>query len=240
MQSQTLDSILNNKIKIKQNKLGYRFSIDALLLYNFIHPKEGNQLLEIGTGCGIISILLAMKYKIQITAVEIQESLAELARENISQNQVSDKIKLLVGDINSLTENHHFSYYDIIFVNPPYKEINSGRINPDREKAIARHQIFLDFDQICSVSAKLLKNRASLIFIYKAKYLTDIITIMKKYNLRPVNCRFIHGYYDHIAKLVLMEAKKNCNCKLVVEKPCIIYEAKNNYTIEIKNLLCKT
>ncbi|MGD9731631.1 MAG: tRNA1(Val) (adenine(37)-N6)-methyltransferase [Desulfamplus sp.] len=210
---------------IDQPDKGYRFSIDPFLLLSYISPQKGEQVLDIGTGCGIMPLILALKYPdIHITAVEIQSQLAEIARQNINRNGFKDRIELINRDIKEISIYNRALYnntlyidskFDRIISNPPYKKKGSGRLNPDSQKAVARHEIMLTLDELIFCVRRLLKADGILNLIYPAARLNELIKTMNRYEIEPVQVKHIFTGSKGInivkkaqAKLALITAKK--------------------------------
>lgn len=237
--NETLDSILSQDIKIIQKKEGYRFSLDAVLLANFAGIKEGNRIIELGTGSGVVSLILAKKESRakQILGVEIQTELAELAERNVKLNHLTHKVKILKRDLKDLKEEFAPESFDLVLSNPPYRKIQSGKINPNPEKAIARHEIMTSIADILEIAGFLVKFRGRVALIYSAFRLADLIFQMRLKKLEPKMIRFIHPNVLSEGNLVMVEARKGGKEELKILRPLFVYDLTGGYSQELKNIL---
>ncbi len=231
----TLDSIKN--VELFQSKKGYRFSVDALLLEDFISVKDSSMVMEFGSGSGIISLLLAKRLaKIKIIAVEIQKSLAEYANKNVRLNGLDDRIEVLNEDIKNLRELFPAGAFDCIFSNPPFRKMKSGRLSVNKEKATARHEINISLLDIVSTASYLLKNTGKFFLIYRPLRMIELINSLHKAGIEPKRMRFVHSGMNEEAKMVLIEAVKDSGQWLTIEPPFYIYERDKEYTVEMKRV----
>ena len=228
-------------LSIKQPSSGYRFSIDSFLLADFIAPKNQNIILDLGTGCGIIPMLLAQTFpEIFIIGVEIQKELADIAKKNILENTLGKCITILHQDMKNLNlesihiYNNTINLVDFVICNPPYTPEDTGRVSLNTQQAIARHEIFITLAELIEISKKKLKNSGKLALIYPAKRLTSLLTMMHNAQVEPKRLRIIQPYHTAPAKLIMIEGVKNARPGITLEAPLIIYKEKNNYTDEIK------
>lgn len=234
----TLDSIRD--IQVYQNKNGYRFSVDSLLLFSFINLLRAKKIIDLGTGSGIIGILLAKKYpEAEVTLVELQRNLAALAEKNIALNKLSDRTKMVVTDIKDLPYQTKHSNFDLVVSNPPFRKVKTGRLSIGDEKVIARHEIKLSLNDLIKTSAFLLKHHGRLCIIHLPERLSEIIEVMKKYKLQAKRLRFVHSKTSTEAKLVLIEAVKGGREGLKVEKPFFIYNEDGSYSDEMRDIYNK-
>jgi len=227
----TVDSI--GSLKICQPIEGYRFSIDALILAHFINLKRFSKALDIGTGTGIIAIILAKRYQeSNITLIEIQSELAELAKNNVKLNNLDSRSKVICMDAKEFNETD----FDIVVSNPPFRIPGTGKLSPHEKRALARHEISLTVLDIAKIAQKVLRHRGRLYMIHLPERLIDIIRIMSKHNLEIKRIRFVHSKSGTEAKMVLIEAVKGGRVTLKVEPPLFIYDGKGNYTEEIQKI----
>lgn len=234
-ESETLDTIKN--IKLLQSKTGYRFSVDALLLENFISKERIVSGVELGTGSGIISILLAKRVSdIKITAVEIQKSLAKRAKKNSEINGLDDRIKILNMDIKMLRQVFPPNGFDIVYTNPPFRKTMSGRLSKDIERATARHEMKINLPELIDTASYLLRDTGSLYIIYHPFRLVELISMLLEKHLEPKRMRFVHSGIGEDAKMVLVEAVKNSGTWLKIDPPLYIYEESGEYTGEMKRI----
>ncbi len=232
----TLDSIRD--IKLYQSKKGYRFSVDSLLLYNFINLKIVHTLADLGAGSGIIGILLAKKYvHSKVILIELQEQLVSLAEKNVLINKLQGRINVLQYDLRILSKtfkNH--SFCDLVVSNPPFRKALSGRINIEEEKAIARHEMKLNLNELINAAYYLLREKGRFCLIYHPSRLAELIIILRKKMLEPKRICFVHSTIHTEAKMVLIEAVKGGKPGLKVEKPFLIYNIDGNYTEEMEKI----
>lgn len=232
----TLDSIRN--IKLYQSKTGYRFSVDSLLLYNFVNLKKVNTIADLGAGSGIVGILLAKKYPdAYITLFEIQESLLLLSEKNVILNHFEDRVKVVQCDLRKITNlSFMTSFYDLVVSNPPFRKSQSGRINIEEEKAIARHEIKLRLHELLDASSSLLRSKGRLCIIYHPCRLSELIDALRKKGIEPKRLRFVHSNMSSESKMVLLEAVKGGRTGLKVERPLYIYNEVGKYTEEMMEI----
>jgi tRNA1Val (adenine37-N6)-methyltransferase len=235
-QSETLDSIKD--IKLFQARDGYRFSIDAVLLENFISAKRLEKGIELGTGSGIISILLARRLKgANIAAVEIQKNLAERAARNISLNNLEGRIEILQKDIKDLKKIYPSNKFDFVFTNPPFRKTRTGRLSIYEERAVARHEIEITLPELIKTASYLLKHSGKFFLIYHPFRLAELISLLQKAKLEPKRMKFVHSRTGEEAKMVLIEAVKGSGTWLKIATPLYLYEKGTEYTSELKKIL---
>lgn len=233
----TTDTFFNGRIQVKQNRSGYRFSIDPVLLAHHAKPGPGDTVLDLGTGCGIIPLILAYHHPaITIWGIEIQPDLAHIAEINVKENQMKGRIHILCEDIKSLTNEMISKPVNLIVSNPPYRKANSGRINPDLEKAIARHEIRISLPEVIEIASRMLSISGRFITIYPAERMTDILMQMRESGLEPKYIRMIHSKQDTPAKLVLIEAMKGGHTGTSIGPPLITYQNDGSYTDEVEKM----
>jgi len=207
--------------------------MDPVILASHISPFNGCKIIDIGCGCGIISLILGFRYRdVQIFGVEIQAQLAEIAIKNINKNKMSDRIRIVNKDIRTIRSSHTQGHVDFIISNPPYIKKGSGRLNPDTQKALARHEIKLDLTQFFSSTYKLLKSGGKVLLIFPADRLSDLILVMNSLNFHLDWVRFVHTKKKNKAKLLLISAIKNDHGSGAVLPPLYIYDSDNNPTNE--------
>ncbi len=232
----TLDSIRD--IRLYQLKLGYRFSVDSLLLYSFINLKKVKTIADLGAGVGIVGMLLAKKYpKAKVMLFEIQESLTKLAEENVIQNCLEDRVKIITCDIRNLPSQTLMpGGFDLVVSNPPFRRLKSGRLNIEEEKAIARHEIKLRLNELVETVSYLLRIKGRFCVIYHPWRLSELIETLIRVDLEPKRLRFVHSHISSEAKMILLEAVKNGKAGLKVDRPLYIYEENGSYTKELQEI----
>lgn len=228
----TKDTLFDGDVVCDQYRDGYRFSIDPVLLAHFTQPRKGARILDIGTGCGIICLILAYRFtdsNHKIQAIEIQESLANLAKRNVSANNLDDKIKVTPGDLKSILTYYQPESFENIFCNPPFYELGEGRLNTVDEVVNARHQVLAKLDDIVNACAKVVVNKGSVNLIYPAENIHSLLSTLNKYKLELKRIQFVYSFPDSIksAKLVLVEAIKNGGKGCQTLPPFYIYQKRN-------------
>jgi len=217
---ESLDEFMEGRLKLIQSRNGYRFSIDAVLLAEFVSIKPGETVVDLGTGCGIIPLMLLLTKRVGYAfGLEIQPALADQAVRNALLNGFDKKMDIILGDIRHPPLMP--SSTDVVVCNPPYRPQKSGRINPDPQRAIARHEILASLDDILDIARKVLRPKGRLAMIYPAVRLADIMVRMKGYNLEPKRLRVIYPSLSSEAKLVLIEASTGGRGGLKVMPPII-------------------
>lgn len=231
----TLDSIKD--IKLFQPKRGYRFSVDALLLEDFISARHLGNGVELGAGSGVISILLAKRRKnAKIIAVEIQESLARCAKRNVEMNQLDKRVEVLTKDIKKLKDILPPNKFDFVFSNPPFRKTKSGLLSVNEERAVARHEIKITLHDIIATASYLLKNTGKFYLIYHPFRLIELTGLLHRVRLEPKRIRFVHSGIGEEAKMVLIEAVKGSGAWLKIEPPFYIYEKGSEYTADMRRI----
>ncbi len=233
----TEDHFLNGKICIKQNKVGYRFSVDSMLLASHVKAAAGDKIIDIGTGCGIISLILAYRNpEIKIYGIEIQKSLADIAALNVKNNCLEKQIEIICTDIKNLKRNMLSGSPDIIVCNPPYRKVKSGRVNTNNQRALARHEIMISLPEIFESASSLLDISGKFIMIYPSERIADIIAHMRYSGIEPKYFRFIYSKENSESKLVIAEGIKGGGPGAKVAQPLVIYKNDGSYTVEVENM----
>lgn len=231
----TLDGIRD--IKLYQNRNGYRFSVDALLLYSFVNVGHAKDIIDLGTGSGIIGLLLAKKYpKARVKLVELQQSLYRLAGKNIVLNSLEDRVELILNDIKDINNKLRPMSFDVAVSNPPFRKPSSGRINEGEEKAVARHEIRLRFEDLAGAASYLLKARGRFFMIFHPERVLEAIDALRQRRLEPKRIRFVHNDIDTVSKIVLLEAVKEGRAGIRIERPLFIYDKNGSYMDELKEM----
>lgn len=222
---------------LQQSETGYRYSIEPFLLAHFTQFFPGCKILDVGTGCGIIPILcLTQDSKLDITGIEIQEDLFNWAVKNINGRAAAGEVKLVRDDFMNAAPKLDPESFDVIISNPPYRKINSGRINPNQEKAVARHELTLNLPSLIQRGAPLLKTGGKIILAYPPLRLMEALGELRANDLFPSRLWFIHGHRGAEAKIFLVEAVKGQKADCIVENPHFVYETGNIYTREMEEI----
>jgi tRNA1Val (adenine37-N6)-methyltransferase len=222
---ETLDTFLGGRIQIIQQRRGYRFSIDAVLLSQFVKLRRNEKVIDLGTGCGVLPLLLSQTTKaISFVGVEVQRGLADLATRNVHLNQLESRISILHQDFRSLKKTFPPGAFDVVLSNPPYRRHLSGRTNPSAEKAIARHEIKGTLDDLISIASYLLPPKGRCYLIYPATRAVDLLATLRGRNVEPKRVRWVHPHADEEANLILVEALKTSGVELKTLPPLILHE----------------
>lgn len=223
---ETLDTFFDGKIQVLQKQRGYRFSVDAVLLSRFIRFRKNEKAIDLGTGCGIVPLLLSQMTRIAfIVGVEIQKELADLAKINVLLNHLEDRISILHQDFRGLPNTFPAGFFDLVFSNPPYRKHLTGRTNPSIERAIARHEIKGTLGDLISIASYLLPPKGRCCLIYPASRAADLMVSLRGKQLEPKRMQWVHPSLDEEARFVLVEAMKASGAELKVMKPLILNTA---------------
>lgn len=231
-ENEVIHSLDINNLKIIQNKKYFCFGMDAVLLSDFSKEiKANSSIMDLCAGNAAISLLLSAKTKnTKITAVEIQEVVADLAQRSIKLNSLEDRIKVLCMDLKNLNRTFPHSSFDAIVCNPPYKKFSTGIINKSNTKTIARHELLCTLDDIVSISSYLLKNNGCLYLVHRPERLCDLIVSLRQFNLEPKHITFVQPTVDKPVNLVLIKAIKGGKPFLKFNKNLIVYNSDGSYT----------
>ncbi|MDD4643786.1 MAG: tRNA1(Val) (adenine(37)-N6)-methyltransferase [Bacilli bacterium] len=225
-------------LKIVQNTEYFNFSLDSVLLANFVTIRSNtNKIMDLGTGNAPIPLILSTKTKAQIYGVEIQDAIYKLALKTISINRMEEKIKLLNEDIKTIDKLFETDSFDIITSNPPYFKITGGSlVNNSNHKTIARHEVLMTIDDVLGVSRKLLKNNGILGLVHRPERLLEILTKMKKYNIEPKRIRFVYPKVGMNCNMILIEGSKNGKEGLKIMPPLFVHDKDGKYTTEVEEM----
>lgn len=233
----TKDAFFNGALFIRQYRSGYRFSIDAVILAAHATSRDGNTVVDLGCGCGVISLILAFRNPtIRVYGIEIQKELSDLACRNVSDNALSGRIVILNQDMKYLHLDMIGSPVDWVVSNPPYRYTHSGRINPNRQKAVARHEISVSLKDVVGCAQRVLKTAGRLATIYPAERLTDVLGGMRCGGIEPKQVRMIHSYRSSGGKLVLVIGVKGAKPGVKVMPPLYVYTQGGGYTREVQKM----
>lgn len=232
LENETIDDLIIGGLKIIQKGSGFRFSLDAVLLAHFVTLKKGLKIIDLGTGTGVIPLILTARVQnSEIIGVEIQKEIAQMAERSIELNKLK-QINIINGDFRSLGK-EHYGKYDLVISNPPYLPVNQGKISPCKEIAISRHEITCSLEDLIVTASRFTKNLGRFALIHRAERLAEIIALLKANILEPKRIRFIHPFLDKPANLVLIKSIKGAKPGLAVDVPLVVYNADGTYTEEI-------
>ena len=236
-ENERLDELHRTGSKIIQDKGRFCFGMDAVLLSGFARVKPGEKVLDLGTGTGIIPILLEAKTDGEhFTGLEIQPESADMASRSVAYNDLQDKIDIVVGDIKDASQRFGASSFDVITTNPPYMIGQHGIKNDQDAKAIARHEILCDLDDILRESAKMLKPGGRFYMVHRPFRLAEIFSKMIEYRIEPKRMQLVYPFVDKEPNMVLIEGLRGGKSRITVEKPLIVYKQPGVYTDEIYDI----
>ena len=236
-ENERLDDLQQNGYKIIQSSEVFCFGMDAVLLSSFAVAKEGDKVLDLGTGNGVIPILMEAKTKAaHFTGIEIQDINVDMAIRSVAFNGLENKIKIVQGDIKEASTIFGGASFDVVTSNPPYMNENHGLVNANNQKAIARHEILCTLEDVIREASKVLKDKGKFYMVHRPQRMVEIFETLTKYKLEPKRIRLVHPYVDRAANMILIEAIKGANPLLKVEQPLIIYESEGIYTKELYKL----
>ena len=237
MRALTADTFWGGRLVVQQHRDGYRFSIDAVLLAAYADPRPGQRIVDLGTGSGIIAMLAACRQpSIRVVGVELQPAMAELARRNVRRNQLSDRVDILHQDLRRIGRRHTGSV-DLVVANPPFRPPGSGRINPDAERAAARHEILATLADFVAAGRRLLDIGGRFAVIYPAVRGVDLLWALRQGGLEPKRMRSVHSHSGDGARLILVQAVKGAGPALQVDPPLTIYQAPGVFSPEVAAML---
>ena len=224
-ENETLDDLLEGNLKILQKRDGYRFSNDSILLADFVGIPQGNSIVDLGTGCGILPILMAHKTQMKmIVGVEIQKDLAEMAKRSVALNNFSGRVIVIREDIRNIKDLFSAESFDNVLSNPPYRRVSSGRISPHPQKAIACNEIQCSIGDVLKISSYLLRPKGKVYLIFPALRLSDLMCELKESNLEVKKLQIVYSGADSEGKRVLVEASKDGGGGLKILKPLFVHD----------------
>jgi tRNA1Val (adenine37-N6)-methyltransferase len=225
---------MDDQLKLLQTEKGYRYSLDPFMLAQFVELKGQERVIDLGAGNGVIALLLAHEHReLEVTGLEIQGRLAEIAQENVRQNDLTGRVNIIQGDIKEIRSLVPAESFQVAVGNPPYRKKDSGRLSPHFEKAVARHEIMISLEDFISACAYLLMNRGRANIIYHPGRLAELFTLFHRFRITPRRLRPVYSNGRSRAVMVLVEGVKNGRNPLTIEKPLIIYKEDGEYTEEV-------
>jgi tRNA1Val (adenine37-N6)-methyltransferase len=234
MDAVTVDTLFDGNMKIRQPKDGYRFAVDAVLLAGHVRPGAGDTIVDLGTGCGVIPLILCCRYpEVDIFGVELQQDLVGLAHRNVLDNRMTGRITILHQDMTTLARRQFGRSIQWIICNPPYRKAGASRLNPDRQQALARHELSVTLAGVIETAARLLDPAGRFLCIYPAERLTDLISLMRSAKLEPSFCRAVHPRTGSTARRVIVEGIKGGRQGLEIAPSLMIMDAAGQYTTEM-------
>ena len=242
-ENERIDDLEIKNMKIIQNKDGFCFGIDSVLLSDFAKEiKDNSKVVDLGTGTGILGILLCAKTNLkEILGVEIQEEVANMAQRSIELNNLKNRFKILNDNIKNIEKNNINlkNNFDYVVTNPPYKKLNTGKINENEKKIISRHELTANLDDFIKTTSFLLKDKGTLFMVHRPERLVDILEKMRKEKIEPKELKFIYPKINKEPNLILIKGVKNANPFLKIDKPLYVYNEDGNYTDDILKIYGK-
>ena len=240
-EDERIDDLEYKGLKLIQNKKGFCFGVDAVLLSDYAKGiKKGSTVVDIGTGTGIVAILLCAKTNLKkIYGIELQEEVANIAQRNVELNGLNDKMEVININIKDVFSKLEKNKIDVIVTNPPYKKHDTGVKNLDTRQLISRHEVECTLEDIIKNASLLLKDLGEFYMVHRAERIVDIFVTLRKYKLEPKNIRFVHSKIGEKPNLVLVKAVKCAKEFLKIDKPLVIYGEDGNYTDEIYEIYDK-
>lgn len=238
-ENERIDDLEYKDLKIIQNKEGFCFGMDSVLLSDFAKEiKEGSKVVDLGTGTGILGILLCAKTKLsKIVGVEIQKDVADMAKRSVILNQLGEKFEIINQDIKELELKK--GDYDAVVMNPPYKGLDTGLTSEEERKLISRHEITASLEDFIKTASDLIKQNGEIYIVHRPERLVDLIFLLRKYHLEPKKMRFVYSKINKQPKLFLIKAIKNAKPFLKISEPLIIYKEDGSYTKELLEIYHK-
>ena len=240
-ENERIDDLEYKNLKIIQNTKGFCFGIDSVLLSDFAKNIKKNAVVaDLGTGTGIISVLLSKKTLVKkIYGIEIQEEVADMASRSVKLNNLEDQIEILNADIKNTSNELGLTSCDVVVTNPPYKKTGTGLLNDEKAKIISRHEIKCSLEDIISQSFRILKDKGEFYMVHRPDRIVDIIYLMRKYKIEPKELRIVYSNIKSKAVLILIKGKKNAGQELKFLEPLYIYNEDGSYTDEILKIYNK-
>ncbi len=237
LEDERIDELQRNGYRIIQNRKKFCFGMDAVLLSGFARAEKGERTLDLGTGTGIIPLLMAAKTRGEsFAALEIQPDMADMAARSVALNGLEKKITVVTGDIKEASEIFGRASFDVVTCNPPYMDQSHGLRNPDEPRAIARHELLCTFEDVAREAAAVLRPGGRFYLVHRPRRLAELICVLKNHRLEPKRMKLVHPYLESEANMVLLEAVRGGGVQLRVEPPLVVYERPGVYTREIYDI----
>lgn len=240
-ENERIDDLEFKGLKIIQNEKGFCFGMDSVLLSDFAkNMKNNSTVLDLGTGTGIIPILLCGKTNLKkVVGIEIQKDVANMAKRSSQLNNLQDRFEVVNTNVIDLKNIYEKQSFDVIVTNPPYKKENTGITNENEAKLISRHEITANLEDFISISKDLLKDKGEFYMVHRPERLVDILSLMRKYKIEPKILKFVSPNKNKEPNLILIKGIKNANSFLKIEKNLYVYNEDGKYTNEILKIYNK-
>jgi tRNA1Val (adenine37-N6)-methyltransferase len=239
--NETLDSLFQGRVKFYQSRSGYRVSLDAILLADFATIREGDRVADLGTGNGVVALLMASRQpSCSIVGVEVQAPMAERAARNVKLNRLEKGVQIVCADVRAIAEKFKPESFSLVTANPPYRTAKSGRMSPEAEKKTARHELTATLNDFIVAASYILPVKGRMTVVYPAVRAADLLTSLRGRAIEPKRLRMVHSFRDSEASLVLAEGVKGGRAGIKVLPPLVLYAEAKRYSPEIAALLAGT
>lgn len=235
---ETIDGAFDGRVAVIQRRDGFRFALDSLLLTRFVEVQRRERIVDLGTGNGVVALSLAvLNGGVEVVGVELQEAMVDRAERGLTLNGLEDRVRMVQGDVRDVEKEFPAGSFDAAVCNPPYRPPRSGRVNPDRERLLARHEVEGGLADFVRAGAYLMRHRGHMSLVYPSERAVELFAVMRQLNLEPRRARFVYSFPNAPATLVLAEGVKGARTSLVVLPPLVIYQREDEYTEEMAGLL---
>jgi len=235
---ETIDRVFDGRVAVLQRRDGFRFSLDSVLLARFVEVQGLERIIDLGAGNGVIALSLAVLHSaVEVVGVELQQAMVERSERGSVLNDVKKRVSMIRGDVRDMERYLPPRSFDAAVCNPPYRPPGSGRVNPDRERLLARHEVEGGLADFVRAGAYLLRHRGRMCLVYPSERAVELFAVMRQHRLEPRRVRFVHSFADGPATLVLTEGVKGARTGLTVLPPLVIYRREDEYTEETAALL---
>jgi len=229
-----IDDLLIGQLKIIQNTSEFCFSLDAILLAHFVTVKHNTRVVDLGTGTGVIALLLASRGVTQVVGLEVSQSMAEMATRSVILNGLQDQVKIIQGDLCQVKKLLPAGHYDLVVSNPPYRPVGGGYISPNDKVAMAKHEVTATLQDVVNAARHLVKTRGRFAMVHLPERMSEILVSMSKAGLEPKRLQLVHSTMDKKPKMLLVEGVRAARPGLEVLPPLFVYKPDGSYSDEIQ------
>ena len=235
---ETIDRVFDGRVAVIQRRDGFRFALDSLLLARFVELRGRERIVDLGAGNGVIALSLGVLNRgVEVTGVELQEAMVDRAERGAALNALGERFRMVRGDVRRVETDFATRSFDAAVSNPPYRPLRSGRVNPDRERLLARHEVEGGLADFVRAGVYLLRHRGRMCLVYPSERAVELFSVMRQQGLEPRRVRFVHSFAGAAATLILAEGVKGARTGLTVLPPLVIYRREDEYTDEMAGLL---
>jgi tRNA1Val (adenine37-N6)-methyltransferase len=236
-EDESIDAVLEGRLKVIQKVKGYRFSVDAYLLAHFVHLNENDHVMDMGTGSAVIAMIVAKRWEqVKIIGLDVQSEMVDMAGRNVALNGLENKINIRQGDVRTAEALFDRRSFDAVILNPPYRKLRSGRVNPDYQKSVARHEIKGSLGDFLKAAGYVLKTSGRVFIIYPASRMVELICRMRDTSIEPKRLQVVYSHDRSRGEFVLLEGIKGGKEEMQVLPPLFIYAGNGTYTEEMTRL----